>query len=55
MKIIFNTVIDLETMQKMESYIKKALLEAEQDKKQYINKAYLTDLALKEYLHRITQ
>jgi hypothetical protein len=55
MKIIFNTVIDLETLQKMEAYIEKALQEAEQDQKQYLNKAYLTDVALKEYLQRITQ
>jgi len=34
MKIIFNTVIDLETLQKMEAYIEKALQEAEQDQKQ---------------------
>jgi hypothetical protein len=55
MKIIFNTVIDLETLQKMEAYIEKALREAEQDQKEYLNKAYLTDVALKEYLQRITQ
>lgn len=55
MKIIFSTVIDLETVQKMEAYIEKALQEADQDQKQYLNKAYLTDAALKEYLQKITQ
>ncbi len=55
MKMIFNTIIDLETLQKLERFLEKALLEADKDQKQYLNKAYLTDVALKEYLDRITQ
>ncbi|KUG05169.1 hypothetical protein ASZ90_017410 [hydrocarbon metagenome] len=53
MKILYNTVIAIETIQKLEQYIEKALAAAEPTRKQYINKAHITEQALNEYLDRV--
>ncbi len=53
MKILYNTVIDIETIQKMEKYIEKALVTAEPTEKQYIDKNHVTEQALNEFLKRV--
>ncbi len=53
MKILYNTVIAIETIQRLEQYIERALVSAEPAGKQYIDKNHITEQALNQFLERV--